>query len=103
MHRSFRTYIGSHCSCHVSRYMGQALAEDRGYKSAFMILMIMAMVAALLYFFCMPETLPEHSKSRNGGIETIASIREEDEDDVNTSGASEIAPPKAGANYIEMA
>jgi MFS family permease len=87
----------------VSGYMGQALAEDRGYKSAFMILMIMSMVPALLYFFCMPETLPEHSNSRNGGIETIASIREEDEDDVNTSGASESAPPKAGANYIEMA
>jgi MFS family permease len=85
----------------VSGYMGQALAEDRGYKSAFIILMFMSLVPALLYFFCMPETLPDHS--RDGGIENITSIKEEDENDTNASPAIENAPPTAGANYIEMA
>jgi MFS family permease len=85
----------------VSGYMGQALAQDKGYGPAFTILMFMSMVPALLYFFFMPETLPEHS--RNGGIDHIASIREENEDDVNASPDKESAPPKARSNYIEMA
>ena len=85
----------------VSGYMGQALAEDRGYRSAFMILMVMSMVPALLYFFCMPETLPEHSRS--DGIETIMSIKEEDEDETSASPSTEKAPQKADSNYIEMA
>ena len=60
----------------VSGYMGQALAQDLGYKSAFGILMLMSMVPALLYLFCMPETLPDHA--RTDGIEAITSIREEE-------------------------
>jgi MFS family permease len=80
----------------VSGYMGQALAEDQGYTSAFMILMVMSMVPALLYFFCMPETLPEHSRSNQ--IETITSIKEEDEEE-----SAKNAPARAAERYIEMA
>lgn len=43
----------------VSGYLGQALAEDIGYRQAFMILGVMSLIPAVLYFFCMPETLAE--------------------------------------------
>jgi MFS family permease len=83
----------------VSGYMGQALAEDRGYRSAFLILMVMSTVPALLYFFCMPETLPEHPRN-----DEIACITEEDEDDTNATHDTENnAPTKARSNYMEMA
>lgn len=44
----------------VSGYLGEALAEDLGYKAAFIILGLMACVPALLYLAFMPETLPSH-------------------------------------------
>jgi MFS family permease len=80
----------------VSGYMGQAFAEDYGYRSAFLIMTAMSFLPVLLYFFCMPETLPEHSSS-----DEIESIAEEDE--FKDSHATENAPIKAGSNYIEMA
>lgn len=43
----------------VSGYLGQALAQDYGYLSAFWILMVLSCVPTLIYFFFMPETLPE--------------------------------------------
>lgn len=46
----------------VSGYLGQAMAQEIGYRQAFMILGVMALMPALLYFFLMPETLPETSK-----------------------------------------
>ena len=75
----------------VSGYMGQALAEDLGYLKAFQILMIMSIIPAALYFFCMPETLPDHSKK------AMISIEEEEEANVASSEA-----PKPASNYIEM-
>jgi len=45
----------------VSGYLGEALAQDIGYAEAFFILGVMAMVPALLYLFCMPETLQDFS------------------------------------------
>ena len=49
----------------VSGYLGQALAEDLGYQTAFMLLCILSLVPALAYTFLMPETLAakneEHS------------------------------------------
>lgn len=76
----------------VSGYMGQALAGDLGYLKAFEILMIMSIVPVVLYFFCMPETLPEYSRK---GVSQITSIKEEEE---------EQAKPVKGphGNYIEM-
>ena len=41
----------------VSGYLGEALAQDLGYESAFFILMILSLAPALLYTFFMPETL----------------------------------------------
>ena len=58
----------------VSGYLGQALAEDIGYRQAFAILGGMSLIPAFLYFFCMPETLPEMSKPLN-------EIAEGDEED----------------------
>ena len=43
----------------VSGYLGQALAEDIGYRQAFGILGCMALLPAALYLFCMPETLSD--------------------------------------------
>ena len=41
----------------VSGYLGEALAEDLGYKQAFFILSILSLVPAMLYLVFMPETL----------------------------------------------
>eukprot|EP00980_Cylindrotheca_fusiformis_P025639 scaffold14307_cov177-Cylindrotheca_fusiformis.AAC.3 len=46
----------------VSGYLGQALAEDRTYLAAFLILMGMSLVPTLIYLIFMPETLPEKQK-----------------------------------------
>jgi len=63
----------------VSGYLGEALAQDIGYKEAFFILCIMSCVPALLYLFFMPETLP--SLMKQGGepheLGSIKSIKEE--------------------------
>jgi MFS family permease len=47
----------------VSGYLGQAMAQDIGYRQAFVILGFMALVPASLYFFCMPETLSQEEKA----------------------------------------
>lgn len=72
----------------VSGYMGQALAQDLGYLMAFEILMLLSIVPVALYFFCMPETLPDYAKN----INSITSIKEEEESN-----------SQKGTNYIEMA
>lgn len=72
----------------VSGYLGEALAQDIGYKEAFFILMILSMVPAVLYLFFMPETLTtvaaEQEKSKY--INPMSSIKEhEDESGSATS------------------
>jgi MFS family permease len=62
----------------VSGYLGEALAQDLGYRQAFSILMIMALVPALLYLFFMPETLPALVRPDRAGI---SSIKEEGEEE----------------------
>jgi MFS family permease len=42
----------------ISGYLGEALAEDISYQQAFSVLGCMSLIPALLYFVCMPETLP---------------------------------------------
>jgi MFS family permease len=67
----------------VSGYLGEALAQDLGYKQAFFILCIMSLVPALLYLFFMPETLPELASSPEKlQPERIASIKEEEHHEV---------------------
>ena len=41
----------------VSGYLGQALAQDLGYQTAFMLLAMLSLVPALSYLVLMPETL----------------------------------------------
>ena len=72
----------------VSGYLGQALAQDLGYLSAFVILMFMSLVPFLLYLVAMPETLPEFSKKQ------IQSIAEGDE--------SNSAAKDESGKYVEM-
>jgi MFS family permease len=73
----------------VSGYMGQALAEDLGYQKAFQILTILSIIPVALYFICMPETLPAHSKKH--GTDNI--VEEQTPE----------GPVKGPAgNYIEM-
>eukprot|EP00526_Cylindrotheca_closterium_P029228 CAMPEP_0113654560 /NCGR_PEP_ID=MMETSP0017_2-20120614/29221_1 /TAXON_ID=2856 /ORGANISM="Cylindrotheca closterium" /LENGTH=473 /DNA_ID=CAMNT_0000567715 /DNA_START=38 /DNA_END=1459 /DNA_ORIENTATION=- /assembly_acc=CAM_ASM_000147 len=50
----------------VSGYLGQFLAEEYGYLSAYVILMIMSLVPTLVYLLFMPETLPEKQKIEPG-------------------------------------
>mmetsp|Transcript_17454 Transcript_17454/g.35871 ORF Transcript_17454/g.35871 Transcript_17454/m.35871 type:complete len:514 (+) Transcript_17454:107-1648(+) len=52
----------------VSGYLGQAFAEDYGYLRAFWILCGMSTVPALLYFFCMPETLSQIDDQATFGV-----------------------------------
>jgi predicted MFS family arabinose efflux permease len=63
----------------VSGYLGEALAQDLGYKEAFSILGIMALVPALLYLFFMPETLPALVRPDKAGISSIKEEGEEEE------------------------
>ena len=83
----------------VSGYLGQALAQDIGYKEAFFILMVLSMIPAFLYLFCMPETIADMNNSQQ--VSTMMSIKEEEAE----------APPKAWTqtgkqgttgNYVEM-
>lgn len=65
----------------VSGYLGEALAQDLGYRQTYLILMFMSMVPAIFYVVCMPETLPAYAmKSKQGGISNIHSIKEVDEE-----------------------
>lgn len=50
----------------VSGYLGQAIAQDMGYRQAFVILGFMALLPALLYLFFMPETLPQLDETSAG-------------------------------------
>eukprot|EP00552_Chaetoceros_brevis_P004199 CAMPEP_0197743198 /NCGR_PEP_ID=MMETSP1435-20131217/34271_1 /TAXON_ID=426625 /ORGANISM="Chaetoceros brevis, Strain CCMP164" /LENGTH=105 /DNA_ID=CAMNT_0043334041 /DNA_START=72 /DNA_END=389 /DNA_ORIENTATION=- len=64
----------------VSGYLGQAIAQDMGYQQAFMILGVMSLVPAVLYFFFMPETLSdeESGETRSSG-EAMTGIAEGEE------------------------
>jgi MFS family permease len=68
----------------VSGYLGEALAQDLGYKQAFFILAMMSLVPACGYLLFMPETLPALSNQtsavdrRPNGMH---SIQEENNDD----------------------
>jgi len=66
----------------VSGYLGQAMAEDISYLAAFAILGVMGLVPALLYLFCMPETLPEYAReeSRKDALSDMMSIAEHEEE-----------------------
>ena len=66
----------------VSGYLGQALAEDLGYQTAFMLLCILSLVPALAYTILMPETLAaeneEHSV-KNMEVSNMESIAHNEE------------------------
>jgi hypothetical protein len=68
----------------VSGYLGQALAQDHGYLKAFQILMVLSIIPAAIYYFFMPETLPNYG--------------EEKEFVTNESGE----PCKPKSDYVEM-
>ena len=67
----------------VSGYLGEALAQDIGYKEAFFILCVMSCVPALLYLFFMPETLPTMKHSEPHQLGVIQSIKEETHAEAN--------------------
>jgi MFS family permease len=68
----------------VSGYLGQALAEDIGYRQTFVILGFMSLIPAILFFTCMPETLSnKEAQKSEAGKNGMAGIVEEDEHDVN--------------------
>uniref|UniRef100_A0A6V2FNH2 Major facilitator superfamily (MFS) profile domain-containing protein n=1 Tax=Ditylum brightwellii TaxID=49249 RepID=A0A6V2FNH2_9STRA len=62
----------------VSGYLGQALAEDKGYREAFGILGFIGLVPALLYLFCIPETFS--AEELGGNRNTMTGIAEENEE-----------------------
>jgi len=75
----------------VSGYMGQALAEEKGYLHTFEILMVMSIIPMALYLVFMPETLPESARTNDS---KIASITEEEAEAVPAKGPT--------GNYIEL-
>lgn len=84
----------------VSGYLGQALAQDIGYREAFAILGFMSTVPCLMYLFCMPETLPDYARDGGAGakqpeLKTMTSIAEHDEEDGSHGG-------RADRPYVEM-
>lgn len=74
----------------VSGYLGQALAQDRGYQSAFLILGVMAMIPALAYLMFMPETLS--SVEKEGNAVQMSAIDEAAENDEIESGKNKTVP-----------
>merc|ERR1711971_1138713 len=64
----------------VSGYLGEALAEDLGYRAAFLILGAMSLVPLLTYFFFMPETL-SISKDKMKHVASMVSIKEEESEE----------------------
>lgn len=67
----------------VSGYLGQALAQDRGYQQAFLILGFMSCAPAFVYLFVMPETLNGGSIGRKKTA-SMAVLEEEDDHDVSS-------------------
>ena len=65
----------------VSGYLGQAIAEDLGYRQAFMILGCMSMIPAILYFFFMPETLSDKEAEEGRAAKKMAGIAEGEENE----------------------
>lgn len=63
----------------VSGYLGQAMAQDIGYRQAFIILGFMALFPASLYFFFMPETL---SKEEKANVDISNDIVDESQDNI---------------------
>mmetsp|Transcript_2307 Transcript_2307/g.3372 ORF Transcript_2307/g.3372 Transcript_2307/m.3372 type:complete len:363 (-) Transcript_2307:145-1233(-) len=83
----------------VSGYLGQALAQDLGYKQAFFILAFLSLVPAVLYLTCMPETLPKLSNG-DETAQNMASIQEEEEQDPKTWTSEENSKP--ATKYVEL-
>jgi len=81
----------------VSGYLGEMLAEDFGYRAAFGILGTMSLVPALLYLFCMPETLPKFNEissetlTEQPPVSRLASTTSHDIDNEITK--EELSPP----------
>ena len=67
----------------VSGYLGEALAQDIGYKEAFFILCVMSCVPALLYLFFMPETYSALKQTEPHALGDIKSIKEETHAEAN--------------------
>ena len=84
----------------VSGYLGEALAQDIGYKEAFFILMFLSMVPAFLYLFTMPETLASIDSGNPQQVTTMMSIREDEEAEVTSPTWTK--PASSGGNYVEM-
>ena len=68
----------------VSGYLGQALAQDRGYQQAFLILGFMSCVPAFVYLIVMPETLNGGSSGRKKTASMAVLEEEEDDHDVSS-------------------
>ena len=79
----------------VSGYIGQAFAEDYGYLKAFWILCVMSTVPALLYFFCMPETLAQTEQQA-----TIPVIEEDEENTAPSTYTGDIGQNEK--SYVEL-
>ncbi len=55
----------------VSGYLGQALAQDLGYQTAFILLAMLSLVPALSYLFLMPETLSTANEGKTQQMQSI--------------------------------
>ena len=74
----------------VSGYLGQALAQDYGYKAAFVILGFMSLIPSLSYLFFMPETLKNIPSDGKIGLPCIVE---------DASGEEQESPIKRKLDY----
>eukprot|EP00559_Dactyliosolen_fragilissimus_P008265 CAMPEP_0184856926 /NCGR_PEP_ID=MMETSP0580-20130426/2082_1 /TAXON_ID=1118495 /ORGANISM="Dactyliosolen fragilissimus" /LENGTH=464 /DNA_ID=CAMNT_0027352209 /DNA_START=66 /DNA_END=1457 /DNA_ORIENTATION=+ len=66
----------------ISGYLGQALAQDVGYREAFLILGFISLISVSVYLLCMPETLPSFEETEAKREIVMTSIAEGDEENV---------------------
>ena len=98
----------------ISGYLGQALAQDIGYREAFIILGFISLIPVLLYYFLMPSNLKSppvaycfrgKKKSATSAIHPMNSIIEIETHDIK-KGSNEGVPGKDGRDvnfkYAEL-
>merc|ERR1739845_2074 len=63
-----------------SGYLGEALAQDIGYRQSFIILGTTSCIPVFLYYLFMPETLPEYSSEHNTSFKKYMTKKFDDND-----------------------
>eukprot|EP00593_Proboscia_inermis_P012141 CAMPEP_0171306970 /NCGR_PEP_ID=MMETSP0816-20121228/17024_1 /TAXON_ID=420281 /ORGANISM="Proboscia inermis, Strain CCAP1064/1" /LENGTH=159 /DNA_ID=CAMNT_0011788905 /DNA_START=366 /DNA_END=845 /DNA_ORIENTATION=- len=91
--------------CTVSGYVGQELALFYGYPLAFRILGYISLFPLLLYWFFMPETLPDYARTKKRKLNGF-SLRKGNDNESPSSMAPEPSSDRirqtAGISRVEL-